>query len=159
RFPLFYPEKRAFFLEGANMFDFGTGLGESFIPFFSRRVGLFEGRRGPLLGGVKLLRRAGPWGIGPLHAVTDSVHAASGAEGIPRTNLAAGRVTYDASEHLRLGTIFTHGDPSGAADNTLGGADVLWQTSTLFGERNFSVGGWYARSSGDLVGGDPAGYG
>ncbi len=28
RFPLFFPEKRTFFLEGSDIFDFGLGLGE-----------------------------------------------------------------------------------------------------------------------------------
>ena len=35
RFPLFYPEKRTFFLEGADLFAFGLGLSEPVIPFFS----------------------------------------------------------------------------------------------------------------------------
>jgi hypothetical protein len=43
RFPLFFPEKRAFFLEGANQYDFGLGIGgqvdPQFIPFFSRQIG------------------------------------------------------------------------------------------------------------------------
>jgi len=44
RFPLFFQEKRAFFLEGANRYAFGLGLGgesPQFISFFSRRIGLF----------------------------------------------------------------------------------------------------------------------
>ena len=40
RFPLFFPEKRTFFLEGADIFDFGLGLDEDVMPFFSRRIGL-----------------------------------------------------------------------------------------------------------------------
>jgi len=43
RFPLFFPEKRPFFTEGASFFDFGLDLQDTFIPFYSRRVGLFEG--------------------------------------------------------------------------------------------------------------------
>jgi hypothetical protein len=159
RFPLFYPEKRAFFLEGANMFDFGTDLGTSFIPFFSRRVGLFEGHRVPIVAGLKVLGRAGRWGIGLLDAYTDELAPTAGFPGVPRTNLAAGRVTYDASPHLRVGAIFTDGDPAGVARNLLVGTDALWRTSTLFGRRNFSVGGWYARSAGDLAPGDSDGYG
>ncbi len=159
RFPLFFPEKRSFFLEGANLFDFGAGLETSFIPFFSRRIGLFDNRQVPILAGVKVLGHAGPWGIAALDVSTDSLPPDAGSPGIPRSNLSAGRVTYDATPHLRLGTIFTHGDPAGVTDNTLGGGDVLWQTSTLFGERNFSLGGWYAHSSGDLPPGDSDGYG
>ena len=44
RFDLFYPEKRAFFLEGAGVFDVATGnpMMPDLIPFFSRRIGLME---------------------------------------------------------------------------------------------------------------------
>src|SRR5436305_769958 len=42
RFPLFFPEKRSFFLEGANQYAFGLNLGEQFIPFFSRNIGLLN---------------------------------------------------------------------------------------------------------------------
>jgi len=47
RFPLFFPEKRTFFLEGADIYDFGLGLGADVIPFFSRRIGLFQGEEVP----------------------------------------------------------------------------------------------------------------
>ena len=46
RFSLFFPEKRDFFLDGANYFTFGiNGDSENpqnttMIPFFSRRIGL-----------------------------------------------------------------------------------------------------------------------
>ncbi|MBE3112015.1 MAG: carbohydrate binding family 9 domain-containing protein, partial [Acidobacteria bacterium] len=39
RFPLFFPEKRMFFLEGSEVFSFSSSV--SFMPFFSRRIGLF----------------------------------------------------------------------------------------------------------------------
>ena len=38
RFNLFFPEKREFFLENANVFSFGPG--GNLVPFFSRRIGL-----------------------------------------------------------------------------------------------------------------------
>src|SRR5262249_4717979 len=41
RFPLFFPEKRTFFLEGAGVFDVaGLAGGTDLIPFFTRRIGL-----------------------------------------------------------------------------------------------------------------------
>ncbi len=70
RFTLFYPEKRQFFNDGANQFSFGLGLEEEFIPFFSRRVGLFEGQQVPIRGGIKLVGRQGRWGIGVLDVQT-----------------------------------------------------------------------------------------
>ena len=47
RFPLFFPEKRTFFLEGADIFDFGLGLTSDLdvLPFFSRRIGLLAGQQ------------------------------------------------------------------------------------------------------------------
>src|SRR5207253_5952412 len=45
RFPLFFPEKRAFFLENTGVFNFANSNGSNdVLPFFSRRIGLFEGR-------------------------------------------------------------------------------------------------------------------
>lgn len=43
RFPLFFPEKRTFFLEGGDLFSFGLGLNQDVVPYFSRRIGLVEG--------------------------------------------------------------------------------------------------------------------
>ena len=46
RFPLFFPEKRAFFLEGAGVFDVaGLANTTDIRPFFSRRVGLRRRRQ------------------------------------------------------------------------------------------------------------------
>ncbi len=44
RFPVFFPEKRTFFLQDADIFSFG-GLNRNGIPFFSRRLGLDADRR------------------------------------------------------------------------------------------------------------------
>ncbi len=38
RFPLFFPEKRDFFLEGSSYFSFSSEPGNAVVPFFSRRV-------------------------------------------------------------------------------------------------------------------------
>ena len=40
RFPLFFEEKRDFFLEGSGFFDFSREPDEAVVPFFSRRIGL-----------------------------------------------------------------------------------------------------------------------
>jgi hypothetical protein len=155
RFPLFFPEKRSFFLEGSNLFEFGLGIAESqvFIPFYSRRVGLFEGRVVPIDVGLKVLGRAGRWGIAALDVEMGDASFA------PSTNLFAGRVTYDADPHLRLGAIVTDGDPDGIHHNTLAGVDAVWRTSTLFGDKNFFVGLWGASSGGDVGKGRRTGWG
>ena len=55
RFPLFFPEKRTFFLEGSDIFEFGFGTGRStLLPFFSRRIGLLANNEIPIMAGAKL---------------------------------------------------------------------------------------------------------
>src|SRR5262245_60663054 len=66
RFPLFFPEKRTFFLEGADTFSFGLGLGQDIIPFFSRRVGLVDGNEVPIIAGGKLNGQIGNTNVGGL---------------------------------------------------------------------------------------------
>ncbi|MGH9940621.1 MAG: DUF5916 domain-containing protein [Blastocatellia bacterium] len=68
RFPLFFPEKRSFFLENAGVFDFGRSLvrQQEMIPFFSRRIGLLDGREVPILAGTKLTGKAGRFDVGAL---------------------------------------------------------------------------------------------
>ncbi|RKZ10896.1 hypothetical protein DRQ50_14160, partial [bacterium] len=153
RFPLFFPEKRAFFLEGSEQFTFGSGLGYDFIPYFSRRIGLYAGEQVPIEAGAKLLGRSGRWGIGVLGTRTGST------EHTAEANLFVGRITYDVDRHLTVGTILTDGHPDGVAANTLGGVDAVWQTSTLAGDRNFSVGAWAAASRGDVPAGQRGGWG
>lgn len=157
RFPLFFPEKRAFFLEGSNQYEFGLGLGSQFIPFFSRRIGLLEGAQIPINGGLKLNGRLGKWNL----ALLDVQTRAAPVEGrsVPGVNLFAGRVSYDVTSKLRLGTLVTHGDPEGLRSNTLTGFDAVWRTSSFRGDKNFLVGGWVARADGDLGPGSQVGWG
>ena len=58
RFPLFFPEKRMFFLEGSETFNFSASV--SFQPFFSRKIGLFQGEQVPLLFGAKVYGKSRP---------------------------------------------------------------------------------------------------
>src|SRR5262245_50707730 len=59
RFPLFFPEKRTFFIEGNDIFSFGLGLNQDVIPYFSRRIGLIDGFEVPILAGGKVNGRVG----------------------------------------------------------------------------------------------------
>ncbi len=80
RFSLLFPEKRAFFLEGAGVFSFAStgpetpggipGTGADLYPFFSRQVGLIGGREVPLDAGVKLTGTVGRTEIGVLSVRT-----------------------------------------------------------------------------------------
>jgi hypothetical protein len=65
RFELFFPEKRQFFLENADLF---AGFGyENVTPFFSRRIGLDA----PVLAGARLSGKIGNvWRIGFMNMTT-----------------------------------------------------------------------------------------
>src|SRR5579859_505751 len=167
RFPLFFPEKRAFFLEGANQYTFGLGLGQQFIPFFSRTIGLLDGTQIPLDGGVKLNGRAGKWNLAFLdvqtrdttvpHEVVSDLGLHSNV--ISGTNLLASRISYDVNDNLRVGTIVTNGDPEALRQNTLAGFDAVWRTSKFRGNKNLFLGGWAGTTQGDVVPGDHNGWG
>ena len=153
RFALFFPEKRPFFTEGANFFNFGLDLQDTFIPFYSRRVGLFDDRIIPIAAGLKGVGRAGPWGVGVLDVQTRETAAA------PATNLSAGRATYDVNANLRVGAIGTNGNPDGRTSNSLAGMDAVWQTSSFRGDKNLAFAAWATRSFGEVGPGDPNGWG
>ncbi|RMG76969.1 MAG: hypothetical protein D6707_11715, partial [Bacteroidetes bacterium] len=70
RFPLFFPEKRTFFLEGADIYDFGLGMRRDIIPFFSRRIGLYEGEQVPIIAGTKLNGKIGKTNFGGMYIRT-----------------------------------------------------------------------------------------
>jgi hypothetical protein len=167
RFPLFFPEKRTFFLEGANQYTFGLGLGEQFVPFFSRNIGLLGGAQIPLNGGVKLNGRAGKFNVAFLDVQTRETMVppevvqdlSLPSAVVPGTNLLASRISYDVNDNLRVGTILTHGDPTVLRDNTLAGIDAVWRTSKFRGDKNFMVGLWTATTQGDVGPGSKVGWG
>ncbi len=171
RFPLFFPEKRSFFLEGANQYDFGLGIGgqdsPQFIPFFSRQVGLLGGQQIPLDAGVKLNGRVGRWNLALLDVETRetvvspevAADLALPSQVVPGTNLLAARVSFDFNENLRVGTIFTNGDPAGFRRNTLAGVDAVWRTSKFRGNKNLLLGAWSATTQGDVGPGSKIGWG
>jgi hypothetical protein len=78
---------------------------------------------------------------------------------ISSTNLLAGRVSYDFNENLRVGTIFTHGDPAGLRQNTLAGVDAIWHTSKFRGNKNLLLGAWTATTQGDVGPGSKVAWG
>ena len=62
RFPLRFPERRDFFLEGSSAFSFAPRSGPQ--PFFSRRIGLNEDEPVPINYGVRITGQVGSREIG-----------------------------------------------------------------------------------------------
>lgn len=137
RLPLFFPEKRTFFLEGAETFTFGLGLGRDLLPFHSRRIGLLEGQEVPIVAGVKLDGVMGRTNIGAL-----AVRTRNASDVAPASTLGAVRLRQDVLAESSVGMIATAGDPQGRADRYTAGADFTYQTSSFRGNKNFLVGIW-----------------
>ena len=143
RFSLFFPEKRAFFLEEAGVFQFGLpASGTTMLPFFSRRIGLVGGETVPILFGEKLTGKIGRLELGLLDVMTRDSDVA------PSENFVVGRAKYGFWRQSYVGGIFTHGEPTGLTDNSLGGADILLATSNFMGKRkNFDVAAYVVQTN------------
>jgi hypothetical protein len=153
RFSLFFPEKRQFFLQDNDIFEFGRIGGpresgavtqatkESGRPFFSRRIGLGPGGETiPIDGGIKVTGRLGRWEYGVLNIV-QSEYADLGA-----ANLFVGRVAANVLEESSLGAIMTNGNPTGEEDNTLLGVDFRYLNTRLAGGKTVEGALWYQQT-------------
>ncbi len=130
RFPLFFPEKREFFLENAGIFQFGPGLGPFLRPFFSRRIGIAEdGRMVDLEYGARLAGRQGPWNIGLLGARTGALaaDADAGFGAVPSNDWGVARVKRNLGERSFAGVFASHRAGSDGSWQRVLGADVNWK--------------------------------
>ena len=155
RFPLFFPEKRTFFLEGTDIFSFGLGLGEDIVPFFSRRIGLVEGIEVPILAGGKINGRVADTNIGGLAVGTDEELDVAPVKAL----MTVGRVKQNIWDESWLGAIVTTGDPMGRADSWEAGADFTYATSRFRGDKNFLVGVWALATDREDLSDDGTAYG
>jgi uncharacterized protein DUF5916 len=139
RFPLFFPEKRTFFLEGADIFDFGLGLTDDLdvLPFFSRRIGLIAGEQIPIDAGGKVNGRIGGTNFGALVVGTRDVDTLPSA-----STMAVVRVKQNVLSESSVGFIATAGDPLGRSNSWLVGPDLTYQTSHFQGDKNLLIGLW-----------------
>lgn len=140
RFPLFFPERRDFFLQDAGQFAFGDG-DTALLPFFSRRIGLAEGQEIPILAGAKVTGRADDYNVGLLDVQTDDadLDTASGSVELDGRNLFAGRVSRNVGEQSTIGAIATAGNPDGDQDNRVYGLDASFRTSEFRGDKNLNA--------------------
>ena len=163
RFPVYFPEKRSFFLEGSDIFEFGAGLDEeSLVPFFSRRIGLFgpdeeEQTAVPINAGGKVNGRLGNTNIGALVVNTrkvDSLEIDSPSRiSVPQETMGAMRVSQNIFEESSMGVLATFGDQQGRSGSWSAGADFTFETSSFRGDKNFLAGVWgLANDRADLNG-------
>ncbi len=73
RFSLFFPEKRLFFQERSSIFDFTFETSDQNKLFYSRRIGLDEGRQVRIYGGARIIGRMGAYDLGFIDMQTASL--------------------------------------------------------------------------------------
>ena len=148
RFDILYPERRAFFLEGSDIFEFGSGLSvedAELRPFFSRRIGFVvpegedeaAGREVPIRAGGKLLGSIGQARVGTLVVATDPLAELR----VPRSGMAVVRLRRNVLKESSAGLIATFGGPLSQGGWTEG-ADFTFKTSEFSGDRNLLAGFW-----------------
>ena len=128
RFSLFFPEKREFFLENQGLFAFGGagagpfgGGGDTPILFYSRQIGLNEGREVPIDAGGRLTGRVGKFSIGMMNIQTGD-EPVTAAQAV---NFSVVRLKRDVLRRSSVGAIFTRRGVStrGAGSNETYGID------------------------------------
>ncbi|MCI0695723.1 carbohydrate binding family 9 domain-containing protein [candidate division KSB1 bacterium] len=138
RFSLFFPEKREFFLDGRDYFDFS--LGDRIQPFYSRRIGLSDDRREvPIIGGARILGKLRNTTLGGMIMQTAE------KDNLPTTNYSVLRWKQDILQQSTIGVISTTRADADHLNATYG-FDFLYSTSQFWGNKNLHFGGAYAQS-------------
>ena len=109
RFSLFFPEKREFFLENYGLFGFGgvaptSAAGDVPILFYSRRIGLNNGREVPIHAGGRVVGQLGRFTLGAINMQTGDKPEA----GAVSTNFTSLRLKRDILRRSNVGLIFTN---------------------------------------------------
>jgi len=138
RFPIFYPEKRDFMLDGASYFQFGlegdrtNDRAKSLVPFFSRRLGLDNDRNPiPVVWGVKASGQAGDWNMG-LMDVADKRERGN-------KNFSVVRISRNFGSQSMIGLIGTSGNAVSDTRNSVFGIDMRLATSKFQGDKNLAL--------------------
>jgi Domain of unknown function (DUF5916)/Carbohydrate family 9 binding domain-like len=169
RFSVLFPEKRAFFLEGAGVFSFAStgpdvpggipSTGADVYPFFTRQVGLVGGREVPIDAGVKLTGTVGRTDVGLLSLRTGDLRVDRQLITDEKT-LFVGRVKRNLFRQSYVGALFTEGNPALDQSGRTFGADMRLATSRFLGRpRNFVVNAYAAKSETKGISGKDGSYG
>jgi hypothetical protein len=149
RFPLFFPEKRDFFLENSGQFNISNqGTDRLADLFFSRRVGLSDsGQEIPIVGGARLSGKMSGHNIAVMNLQTREV------TNRPAENFFVSRYSRDFMRRSKIGGLFINkeGIDSSRFNRTIA-ADAL-----IAPTQNFSIHSFLAKTSTpDVSSGDMA---
>ena len=164
RFPLFFPEKREFFLEGRGIFGFARGgvtggprppggggagggiFGDVNVPqlFYSRRIGLERAAAGasrvvPIVGGARVTGKVGAFDVGALNLQAGDERL-SGTEA---TNFTVLRLRRDILRRSSVGAMFTNRSVSRIAP---GSSQAYGVDATFAFHDSISLIGYLART-------------
>jgi|MEHZ01.4.fsa_nt_MEHZ011250982.1_64 hypothetical protein len=146
RFVRFFEEKRAFFLNDFDAFNFGLAnmqlngrrSGNNALAFYSRRIGLSDnGTPVDIAGGIKLSGQAGNTEFGAL-VMRQSEFLAEGADPadlINPTNAIVARVSQSILTESKIGLLFTDGNPAENQNNSLYGIDFHYRDSDFYANK------------------------
>lgn len=165
RLSLFDAETREFFLQDAAAFEFGgRGFaaysghdGRAFSSgfnngqaFFSRNIGLVNGAPVGVSVGAKLSGEIGPVRAGALSVRTEDTATTRGQ------TLSVARFSAPVLAESSVGTIFTHGDPTGASNNSVAGTDFQFRNSNIGNGKRLLLDMYFERSFSDVRADDDA---
>ncbi len=167
RFNLFFPEKRDFFLNDSDLFQFGNISGfaggnnaasgasqQNARPYFSRKLGLSAtGQPVDIEVGARISGRQGRFNIGTLAIRQDAVGD------VAASDLLITRLSANVLEDSQVGFIFTDGDPTSNLDNSVMGADFQYVNNEFMGDRILQGDLFYQQSDTPGLVDDDASYG
>ncbi len=155
RFPLFFPERRDFFVENSGSFVFGDvsernyRQGASlrdFTLFHSRRIGLRDGEAVPMLGGARISGQLGGGELGALSMRTDALPE------LPGEAFHVLRYRREVAPGASLGGMVLHRSGAGELEP---GSSSWGVDGDLRTGGGFILNGYLAGTRVEGVGGDP----
>ena len=161
RFPLFFPEKREFFLEGRGIFGFARGgvtrrpgggrpgggiFGDVNVPqlFYSRKIGIERAPDGtsrvvPIVGGARVTGKVGPFDVGALNLQAGDERLSA----TEPTNFTVVRLRRDILRRSSVGAMLTNRSVSRVAP---GSSQAYGVDGTFAFYDNVSFVGYFART-------------
>jgi len=150
KFRRFFEEKRAFFLNDFDAFNFGLASVDldgvksdnNALAFYSRRIGLSEdGTPVDIVGGAKISGRVGDTEFGALIMRQDETTLTRGgiSEIIDPTNAIVVRASQNIFAESKIGVIFTDGNPAENESNSLYGTDFRYRKTDFYGGKTLDA--------------------
>jgi len=137
RFNLYYPEKREFFLEGYQNYQFNVG-GSNEI-FYTRKVGIENLQQVPIIAGGRVFGKIGTSNLGLLNIQTAATDSA------PATNNTVLRYKKDIGGQSYIGAIVTSKNNS-IISNQVAGVDGAYTSSKFLHNKNLVIAALASRS-------------